>query len=84
MLVAEGGLDWVLLLVFDVAYLILPIPFLVISFIHSFFYLCIRCGSCHTTGGSFQMWSASPANVPLLTVFISGLPRPVLDIVLSP
>ena len=78
-LVAEEGLDWALLVVFDVAYLVLPTPFYVVSF----FYLHIWCGSCHATGVPIWMRSASPANIPLLTVFISGLSRHVLDIVLS-
>src|ERR1700728_743643 len=49
-LVAEGGLDWALLMVLDDAYLVLFTPF------HSFpftFFFCFCCGSCHATGDPF-------------------------------
>src|SRR5882724_5517165 len=48
-LVAEGGLDWVLLMVLDDAYFILFTTFH--SFPFTFF--CFCCGSCHATSGPF-------------------------------
>jgi len=76
------GLDWVLMV--DVWCCLSLTPHSFSCHFISFFYLYIWMWSCHATSGPFWMWSASPANVWLLTVFISGLSRHVLDIVLSP
>ena len=75
-------MDRAMLLGLDGTHFIFSVTFLFFSFL--FFPFTIHFGSCHATSGPFRMWSASPANVPLLTVIISGLSRHVVDIVLSP
>jgi hypothetical protein len=50
-LVAEGGLVWALLMVFDDAYFVLFTTFH--SFPFAFFFLVFCCVSCHASGGPF-------------------------------
>ena len=68
--ISSIGEGWIgVLLVLGVHFLLLILSFHFIPCLCRFI-SAICSGSCHATGGPIWMRSASPANVPLLTVFI--------------